>query len=251
MTFTWGTALFIFLIQLAAYTIKWLIGFGNPLLSSPLLSMRLDNTLITPGALLPDLLVNSQIAWKNRSHFNWRKISLLLLAMVAGSVPGTWLLRFSLPWIIKTVLGLIVVFLGAEMATRSLRPTGETRREMPGLRYVIAFFSGICAGLFGINMFLVAYLQRRTADYEEFKGSICFLFLGEGLFRTILYTCTGLMNGAVLLFSLVTAAAALTALGLAKLLAPHIREKRLEKLAVVFFILGGLSITVKSLLFHT
>ena len=49
MNYTGSMILFIFLVQLAAYTLKWLIGFGNPLISAPLLAMRLDNTLITPG----------------------------------------------------------------------------------------------------------------------------------------------------------------------------------------------------------
>ena len=52
MNYTGSMILFIFLVQLAAYTLKWLIGFGNPLISAPLLAMRLDNTLITPGSLL-------------------------------------------------------------------------------------------------------------------------------------------------------------------------------------------------------
>ena len=177
MNYTGSMILFIFLVQLAAYTLKWLIGFGNPLISAPLLAMRLDNTLITPGSLLPDLVINGRITWQNRNNFRWRAILPLLLAMVAGVVPGTWLLRFSLPWIIKTVLGGVVVFLGLEMATRRLRPIRPDRREIPWLRYLVAFFSGMCAGLFGINMFLVAYLQRTAKDYDEFKGSICFLFL--------------------------------------------------------------------------
>lgn len=49
MNYTGSMILFIFLVQLAAYTLKWLIGFGNPLISAPLLAMRLDNTLITPA----------------------------------------------------------------------------------------------------------------------------------------------------------------------------------------------------------
>lgn len=137
--------------------------------------------------------------------------------MVAGVVPGTWLLRFSLPWIIKTVLGGVVVFLGLEMATRRLRPVRPDRREIPWLRYLVAFFSGMCAGLFGINMFLVAYLQRTAKDYDEFKGSICFLFLGENLFRTGLYLCTGLLNRSSLCFSLISLAAAFCAARLARL----------------------------------
>lgn len=88
MNYTGSMILFIFLVQLAAYTLKWLIGFGNPLISAPLLAMRLDNTLITPGSLLPDLVINGRITWQNRNNFRWRAILPLLLAMVAGVVPG-------------------------------------------------------------------------------------------------------------------------------------------------------------------
>ena len=251
MNYTGSMILFIFLVQLAAYTLKGLIGFGNPLISAPLLAMRLDNTLITPGSLLPDLVINGRITWQNRNNFRWRAILPLLLAMVAGVVPGTWLLRFSLPWIIKTVLGGVVVFLGLEMATRRLRPVRPDRREIPWLRYLVAFFSGMCAGLFGINMFLVAYLQRTAKDYDEFKGSICFLFLGENLFRTGLYLCTGLLNRSSLCFSLISLAAAFCAARLARLLSSHISGERLQKLSIVFFLLGGVSIIVKSILLHT
>ena len=115
----------------------------------------------------------------------------------------------------------------------------------------MAFFSGMCAGLFGINMFLVAYLQRTAKDYDEFKGSICFLFLGENLFRTGLYLCTGLLNSASLCFSLISLAAAFCAARLARLLSPHISGERLQKLSIVFFLLGGVSIIVKSILLHT
>ena len=74
MNYTGSMILFIFLVQLAAYTLKWLIGFGNPLISAPLLAMRLDNTLITPGSLLPDLVINGRITWQNRNNFRWRAI---------------------------------------------------------------------------------------------------------------------------------------------------------------------------------
>ena len=248
MKFTWNMALFIFLVQLLAYIVKWLIGFGNPLISAPLLSMRLDNTLITPGSLLPDLCINGCITWQNRKHFNWRRILPLLLAMLLGDLPGTWLLRFSLPWILKTLLGLVVVFLGLEMATRSRRPVSEHRRERPWIQYVISFFSGMCSALFGINMFLVAYLQRTARDYDEFKGSICFLFLGEGLFRTLLYFCSGLLSRSVLWFSLISLDAALLSLAAARPLSRRIKTDTLQKLAIAFFLAGGVSIIVKSLL---
>ena len=187
---TLSTALFIFAAQLLAYLVKGLIGFGNPLISAPILSMGLDNVVITPGTLLLDCPVNAWITWKNRHSFQWRKILPLLAANFCGVIPGTLLLRFSMPWVIKTVLGVVVVLLGLEMATRSLRPVKPDRKDRPWLRLAGSAFSGVCAGLFGINMFIVAYLQRTARDYSEFKGSMCFLFFGENAVRVVTYLVT-------------------------------------------------------------
>ena len=250
MVFTWKTVLFIFTAQLLAYTVKGLIGFGNPLISAPILSMRLDNVLITPGTLLMDCPINGYITWKNRRSFDWRRVLPLLLANMCGVVPGTLLLRFSLPWVLKTVLGVVVVLLGLEMATRSLRPL-RPGRDAPWMRYVVAVFSGMCAGLFGINMFLTAYLQRTAKDYQEFKGSICFLFVGENFFRFAVYAASGLLDRQVALFGLISLLAAVIAMVAAEKLAPHMQEDKLQKGAIVLFLLGGVSIIVKSILFHT
>lgn len=250
MTFTLGTVLFIFCVQCLAYTIKGLIGFGNPLISAPLLSMRLDNVILTPGTLLMDLPINGYITWKNRREFQWRRILPLLLANVCGVVPGALLLRISLPWVLKTLLGTVVVILGLEMATRNLRSV-RAGRDAPWVRLVVAFFSGICGGLFGINMFIVAYLQRSARDYSEFKGSLCFLFLGENIFRLCTYAVNGLLSKGALMVGLCSVPAAALAMLLANLLGHRLDEKKLQKAAIVLFILGGVSTIIKSVVFHT
>jgi len=236
----------IFCAQFLAYFVKGLVGFGNPLISGPLLSMGLDNVLITPGTLVLDCPVNAYITWKNRCSFRWRKILPLLVCNMAGVIPGTLLLRGSMPWAIKTALGVVVVALGLEMATRSRRKAVSGLPQW--LRYPVAFFSGMCAALFGINMFLTAYLQRTAKDYSEFKGSICFLFFGENLFRFFVYLTGGLLTGQVWLFVAISAPAALLAMMLAGRLAPRLEEGRLQKAAITLFLLGGVSIIVKSLL---
>ena len=248
---TISMALFIFSAQLLAYTVKGLIGFGNPLISAPILSMGLDNVVITPGTLLLDCPVNAWITWKNRRSFQWRRILPLLAANFCGVIPGTLLLRFSMPWVIKTVLGVVVVLLGLEMATRSLRPVKPDRKDRPWLRLAVSAFSGVCAGLFGINMFIVAYLQRTARDYSEFKGSMCFLFFGENAVRVVTYLVTDLFTGPVLLFALASVPAAVLAMGLAAWLGPRLEEEKLQKGAIVLFLLGGVSIIVKSVVFHT
>lgn len=250
MTFTQDIVVLIFFTQLLAYTIKGLIGFGNPLISSPLLALRLDNVVITPGNLIPDCPINAYITWQNRKNIQWKKVLPLLVCNMCGVIPGTLLLRFSMPWIIKTLLGVIVVVLGLEMATRQLRPV-RAKRDAPWVRLAVAFFSGICGGLFGINMFLTAYLQRAAKDYNEFKGSICFLFLGENVFRTMVYIVSGLMTKDACLLGLISLPAMLLALVLSGRLASHINEGKLQKGAIALFLAGGISIVVKSVLFHT
>ena len=250
MNLTPDMALFVFCAQFLAYAVKGLIGFGNPLISAPILSMRLDNVVITPGTLLLDCPVNGYITWKNRRSFQWGKILPLLLANLCGVIPGTLLLRFSLPWVIKTALGVVVVFLGLEMATRSLRPV-RAGKDRLWLRLLVSFFSGICSGIFGINMFIVAYLQRTAKDYSEFKGSMCLLFFGENVFRLCTYAASGLLTPDVLVFAAVSVPAAALAMLLAGKLGPRLDERKLQKAAIVLFILGGMSIIMKSVLFHT
>jgi len=239
----------IFLVQLLSYTVKGLIGFGNPLISAPLLSMCMDNALITPGTLLTDTPINLYLSWKNRSHFRWRRILPLMLANMAGAVPGTLLLRYSMPRVIKTFLGIVVVILGVDMALQTFRPRKE-RRDVLWLQLVVSAFSGLCAGLFGINMFVTTYLQRTAKDYDEFKGSLCFFFLGACVFLLVFYGINGLLTVQVLLFGLVSVPAVALAMLLARFIGPKIREKQLHAAAIVLFLAGGVSIIVKSMVFH-
>lgn len=245
MEFSQGLIAFIFAVQLISYTIKGLIGFGNPLISGPLLSMRLDNVLITPGTLLLDCPVNAWITWKNRRSFQWKTILPLLAANLLGVIPGTLLLQYSLPWVLKTCLGVVVVGLGVEMATR--RKSSGQKQDRRILMLTVSFLSGMCSGLFGINMFIVAYLERASSSYDEFKGSMCCLFFGENAFRLLVYLAEGIYTREVLLFGLCSLPAAALGLALSALLCRRLDGQRLRPAAIVLFILGGISIIVKSL----
>ena len=246
MEFSPEIAVFIFVVQLISYTIKGLIGFGNTLISGPLLSLRLDNVLITPGTLLLDCPVNAWITWKNRRSFQWQKILPLLVANLLGVIPGTLLLQTSMPWVLKTCLGVIVVALGVEMATRGKAGSAK-KGDRRAVMLAVSFLSGMCAGLFGINMFIVAYLERASANYDEFKGSMCCLFFGENAFRLLVYLAEGIYTQKVLLFGLCSLPAAVLGMVLTALLGRRLDGQRLRPAAIVLFIFGGVSIIVKSL----
>ena len=67
---TLSIAVYSFVVIMIAYIVKGLVGFGDPLLSNPLLAMRLDNKDITPALLPVSLILNAVIVWKNRHR--WR-----------------------------------------------------------------------------------------------------------------------------------------------------------------------------------
>lgn len=242
-----GMVLFAFTVQTLGYVVKGLVGFGNPLIAAPLLSMKLDNAIITPGTLLLDTPINAFIAWKNRDQFQWRQVVPLLLAVLAGVVPGVLLLKQSFPWVLKAALGVLVLGLGVEMATREQRKQGAQQRWGSLL---VAFVSGICAGLFGINMLIIAYLERTAQNYSAFKGSLCFLFLAENLFRMMAYGAAGMITVDVLILGAITVPAAGLGVLAGMALARHLPEKQMRCCVVTMFLLSGISILVKAVVFQ-
>lgn len=243
-----GLIAYVFLVQAAGFFIKGLMGFGNPLLTAPLLSLRLDNAVISPSGLLVDAPTNAYIVWKNRHSFRWQTMVPLTLAVLAGVIPGTLLLKASLPWIIKALLGVLVMGAGVEMATRGTRPGGKDR---PWVRYCVAFVSGVFAGLYGINLLIVAYLERTAKDHSEFKGGMCFLFLAENLFRGLLYFISGIFTREVMILTLITVPGAILGLWLGGRMESRLSEERAKKGVILIFLLSGLSVLVKALMFHT
>lgn len=246
MTFTVAILFYIFIAQFLAFFVKGLAGFGNPLISNPLLSMTLDNRTITPGNLLMDIPVNAYIAWKNRKSFSMRKTLPLTLAVLAGVIPGTYMLTLSSPWILKALLGILVMGLGIEMLTRS---RSKPIKPNKALAVVISFISGVCSGIFGINMLFVAYLERTSADRSEFRGNICFVFLVENVFRFVNYLILGVFTKE----SLILFAASIPAIVLGMLTGSRVDkkldEKKVKKIVIAMFLLGGISIFIKALIF--
>ena len=88
-----------------------------------------------------------------------------------GVVPGTLFLKLGSPWIIKALLGVFIIGLGIEMATR-----GRAKPHRPNAlaRTLISFASGFMAGLFGINLLFLAYMERIAENRQQFRTNVCF-----------------------------------------------------------------------------
>ena len=240
-----GIILYCFVSVCLAFIIKGLVGFGDPLVSTPLLSVVLPNSVITPGLMPVSLLLNARMVWKNRAHFSAKLVLPIAAFVLLGIIPGTLLLRYGSPAKLKLLLGLVIIGLGIEMLTRKPGAQGKPNAVV---RSVVSFLSGITAGLFGIDLLFLAYLERVSQRREEFRGNVCFIFILEGIFRTVLYLWSGMFTTQSLLLSLISLPAALLGMWVGSLLDRHVSDRLSHRFIIYVFILGGVSTSIYALL---
>lgn len=237
--------MYCFVCICAAFIIKGLVGFGDPLISTPLLTAVLPNSTITPALTPVSVILNARVVWKNRKHFDAGLVLPIAAFVLMGSIPGTLLLRYGSQTWLKLLLGLLIIGLGVEMLTR--KSAGQAKPNV-ALRSVLSFFSGVTAGLFGINLLFLAYLERVAQRREEFRVNVCFVFLLESIFRSLLYFWNGMFTRESLTLSAVALPASLLGMWIGGLLDKRISDKRSHQFIIYVFILGGVSTTIYALL---
>lgn len=246
-TMTPTLAVYIFITVACAFIVKGLAGFGDPLISNPLLAMKLDNKDISPSLLPISLGLNAYIVFKNRKNFSAHVVAPIALWVLLGIVPGTMLLKLGAPWIIKVILGVLIIGLGVEMLTRD---NAKQFKPNPVVKAIMCFLSGVTAGLFGINLLFLIYMERAATDRRAFRANTCFVFLIENFFRTIVYIINGIFTAFTLQITAVTVPAAALGMFIGGQIDKRLGENNIRKFIIWVFILGGVSTLVKALIYH-
>lgn len=245
MTLTPAVYLFAIGVEFFCFFIKGLAAFGDPLISNPLLSMVMDNKVISPVNLFMQTPLNAYMAWKNRKAFTIMEVLPILISILCGVVPGVILLKYATSWTLKAFLGLLVIGIGVEMLTRNrLNPA----KPNTILMIVMSFFSGVTAGLYGINLFFVAYIERTTKTREAFRGNVCFVFFVENIFRMIVYIVSGVITKDVLTLALAVMPGSFLGFFIGSKVDKRLGEKAIRLIIIAMFMLGGISIFIKALI---
>lgn len=189
--------------------IKAVLGFGESLITMPLLTLLIGAQVASPlAALLVTVLTGVMLVQ------SWQKIDLrsswrVMLAAVIGIPFGLWGLR-ELPaaWI-NLALGLALVLVGLYNLRR------PALAWVPGLRwgYVFGFFSGVFGSALNIGgPPVVIYGTLRRLPPAEFRATLQGYFTPLNLFILLGHALAGLWTPEVLQlfgYALVPALAAL------------------------------------------
>lgn len=152
-----------------SYIIKGLCGFANTMVFTAMLSFGSVNANISPVDLLLGYPANAILTWKNRKSLD-PKVFIPLSAMVlAGSIPGSFLLKNVDASAIKVVFGVMIIVLGIEMFLRERHP-GKMKNSKIVLA-IIGVIAGVLCGLFGVGALLAAYVSRVTDSGSGFEAN--------------------------------------------------------------------------------
>lgn len=229
----------------AAYFIKGLCGFANTLIFTSILSFGASNANISPIDLLLGYPTNLVLTWKNRTSLDPRVYLPLAALVLAGSIPGAFLLKNVDVRTIKLVFGVVVSALGAEMLSREY-----SKKSIHSSRAVLAIIgvtAGVLCGLFGVGALLAAYVSRVTEDGSSFRANISAVLIVDNTFRIVLYSVLGLLTLDTVKSVLLLIPFALLGLFAGIKCSSRMDEKLVRKMTSVLLVLSGISLILKNL----
>ncbi len=226
-----------------AFFVKGLCGFANTLVFSTILSFGSSNISITPVELLLGFPTNLIIAWKERRSIRWNLCIPLIGLMLAGNLPGIFLLKNTDSGRVKVFFGIVIVLIGIEMFFREYR--SKKAKESRVVLAAVGILSGILSGMYGIGAMMAAYVGRVTEDSREFKANMCAVFIVENIFRIFLYAVAGILTPDIGIRAALLYPAMLAGLFAGMKSGSLLDDKVVKKVVIVMLVISG-----GALIFH-
>lgn len=240
-------AILLFAVEFAAYLVKGVAGFGDPLITNPCLSMTaMTNSQITPLILLGNWPANLYISIKNRKAFSARQCLPMIACIVLGIIPGVYCLKFGQSNILKLGLGIVIIVCGVEMLTR--KPSATAKGNVV-VMVLVSIASGFFSALYGIGIFFVAYIERTGyVNRNQFRGQMCFIFLIDNTIRLLLYLYTGIYTLLILKMAVIGNLGAICGLYVGNRIDKRLSEHAVHRFITIVFIIAGVSTLIKAVL---
>jgi uncharacterized membrane protein YfcA len=193
----------------AAAFVKGAIGFGFPLIGTPLLALATDVRTAVAALILPNIVMDGvQVVRRPGVVAALRRHGSLIAAGIVGTVVGTrFLAELSGPGLLVTLGATVLVFVLLSLARPDWRLPGRAERS---LAPVVGLVAGTLGGLTNSpGVALTPYLYAIGLPKAEFVRTISGAFLVFKLTQLAAVWHVGLLDRRVLLLSLAASAVSL------------------------------------------
>ena len=233
---------------ICAYFVKGLCGFANTLVFTTILGFTMNNINISPLEVLLGYPTNVILAWKERKNLD-RKIWLpLTVLVIAGSLPGIFLLKNADAGIIKLIFGFCRRLhrpgnAGAGIYRKRIKrfKAGSYHHRDPVWNPLRPLRIDIRIAL------LAAYVNRVTKDNGSFKANMCAVFIIENMMRICIYAATGIITPEILKNAAILMPFMLAGLFLGIKSSAVLNEKTAKKAVTAALIVSGAALIIENL----
>jgi uncharacterized membrane protein YfcA len=206
-------ALQILAILFLATFIRSAFGFGEALVSVPLLALLIPVEVAAPVAVLVSITVAAVAVVQDWHKVHFRSAGWLLLATLFGTPLGLLLLTTVAEQLVKTILAIIIV----TFSTYSLLSRRQVELVNDRLAWLFGFVAGVLGGAYGMNgPPLVIYGALRGWSPQHFRATLQGYFLPASLLAMSGYWFTGLWTAAVTHYYLLALPAVVVAIFLGR-----------------------------------
>ena len=226
----------VLIIVFVATLIRSAFGFGEALISVPLLAFCIPVRVAAPLGVLLSITVASMVVVQDWKKIDLRSAGWLVLATLPGIPVGLLLLTSSHQQLVKGTLGAIIVAFSGYSLIGQTPP--ELSRDSRGWLFLCGLCAGILGGAFGMNgPPLVIYGTMRRWPAQQFRATLQAYFLPASIVGVAGYLLAGLWVRAVTQYYLLSLPIAVPAVFLGRFINHRLRPEAFVK--YVYIGLGG------------
>ena len=185
--------MYVVAVVFVATLVRSTFGFGEALVSVPLLALRIPVATAVPLAALLSVAIAAVVVVQDARHVERRSAAWLVAATLPGLPLGLWMLATTDERVVKGVLAAVI----AAFSTYSLaaRRPPQLARESRAALAAAGFAAGVLGGAYGMNgPPLVVYGALRRWDPPVLRATLQAYFLPASLLALVGFGCAGLLG---------------------------------------------------------
>ncbi len=237
------TAVVVPMILCLATFIRSTFGFGEALVSVPLLALLIPVRVATPLAVLVSVTVALIVVAQDWRHVQVRSAGWLVISSVFGIPLGLLVLKSAPDAVVKALLAMVILV----FSIYSLRRDAGRELKNDRLAWLFGFTAGMLGGAYGMNgPPLVVYGALRRWSPAHFRATLQGYFLFASALVMFGYLKSGLWTHDVSRYYVSSLPGVVVAVLLGRAANHRMQDRRFYRFAFVGLALIGVTLLVEA-----